>query len=67
MTIEELAEVARLADDKTLMFPPWRDIALAVARRVLEEAMQRVRLAKHGEIAAANIAMMLGELTRSAT
>ena len=39
-----------------------RAAALAVARAVLEEAAARCRLAKHGEIAAANIAMLLSEL-----
>ena len=39
-----------------------RDLALKIARAVLEAAAKRVRLAKHGEIAAANIAMFLANL-----
>lgn len=45
-----------------LTFDECKAIAKSVCLVALSEARDRVRRAKHGEIAAANIAMLIGEL-----
>jgi len=73
MNLETLAQISCLARNEDE--EPWdgeshavksahRRSALAVATAVLIEAAKRCRLAKHGEIAAANIAMFLAEIKR---